>query len=81
MAAGDPWWGAKYSCGVWERFADQANQFLKENTFGGGGYDDGGGDDRGTLLANPPPSPTCPGKKYPVRVTPHSDKKRSPTTY
>ena len=29
MAAGDPWQGAKYSYGVWERFADQANPFLE----------------------------------------------------
>ena len=29
MAAGGPWWGAKYSYGVWERFADQANPFLE----------------------------------------------------
>ena len=29
MAAGEPWWGAKYSYGVWERFADQETQFWK----------------------------------------------------
>ena len=28
MAAGEPWWAAKYSYGVWERFANQANPFL-----------------------------------------------------
>ena len=57
MAAGDPWWGAKYSYGVWERFADQANPFLKKKMpiFGGGGGGGGGGGD-GTLPANPPPN-------------------------
>ena len=29
MAAGDPWQGAKYSYGVWERFPDQENPFLE----------------------------------------------------
>ena len=33
MAAGDPWQGAKYSYGVWERFPDQENQFLKNHVF------------------------------------------------
>ena len=33
MAAGGPWWGGKYSYGVWERFADQENQFLKKLFF------------------------------------------------
>ena len=29
MAAGGPWWAAKYSYGVWERFPDQENPFLE----------------------------------------------------
>ena len=37
----------------------------------GPGPGDGGGG--GTLPASPTPQPTCPGRKYPVRVTPHSD--------
>ena len=43
MAAGDPWWGAKYSYGVWERFADQANPFLKNHFSANARGDDGGG--------------------------------------
>ncbi len=33
MAAGGPWEAAKYSHGVWEHFADQANPFLKKYVF------------------------------------------------
>ena len=41
-------------------------------SFLGGGGDDGGGHD-GKLSASPIRQPTCAGRKYPVRVTPHSD--------
>ena len=33
MAAGEPWWAAKYSHGVWEHFPDQENPFLKNHFF------------------------------------------------
>ena len=33
MAVGRVWYGAKYSYGVWERFAHQGNTFPKTNMF------------------------------------------------
>ena len=47
---------------------------------GDGDGDDGGGGDGGTLPASPTPQPTCAGRKYPVKVTPHSDKLRRSNT-
>ena len=68
MAAGDPWWAAKYSHGVWEHFPDQENPFLKNHFFvnfgtppGDGGGDDGGG----TLPAGPAPSQHAQGPNIP----------------